>query len=70
MPGPQVGTDVSAHSGTRKTIADRNKALSKKAYYISHCVCPYARLRAQKHELKKYGLLILKMLKVYCFLLW
>ena len=39
MPDVQVGTEVIAHSGTRKkTIADRNIAFSQNAYHISHCV--------------------------------
>ena len=38
MPGAQVGTEVSAFIGTRKTIGDNDGALN--AYHISHCAMP------------------------------
>ena len=37
MPGPKVGTAVSAHSGTRKTLDDSKEFIFEKAYHISHC---------------------------------
>ena len=51
MPCPQVGTEVSAHSGTRKIFDDSNGELLKKAFHIVHCVCLKTRFRVQKHEM-------------------